>query len=118
MNRWSVGAISLSAVHLEQMVEFYSGIFGIGFTSSDYGGQTVYEGRLGDIDVALYRADDESPCRNPIHYEVFFSDLEEVSREVVRLGGRTNGQPMEDDEVRAVGVFDPDGNFMVFKQRK
>ena len=68
---------------------------------------------------ALYGADPKQKVAfNPMHFEIFFPNLDRVLKLVAKHGGKTNGQPQEDDTVKAVGVFDPDGNFMVFKQKK
>ena len=117
---YAIGAMVLATVNVDEMVTFYSEVFGIEFTAEEVSGHHIHSGKFSGLDFALVPAalmELESP-KNPTHYDIFVSDLEEGIARVERSGGRTNGQLGEDDHVRAIGIFDPDDNFMVFKQRK
>ncbi len=55
---------------------------------------------------------------NKTHWDVFVNDLDAIIAAVEQSDGKTNGRLVEDDDVRCIGVFDPDGNFMPVKQLK
>lgn len=113
-------AMVVSAVNTEAMAEFYRGVFEIAFDQQEMDGHVIYSGSAFGMEFTLVPAEltgVDAPS-NPTHYDIYVSDLEEAIRRVEAHGGSTNGQLGEDDTTRAIGIFDPDGNFMVFKQRK
>jgi len=102
------------------MAAFYAGVFGVSFETLEVEGSIVHQGHWCGLDLALVpeALSEVKVSQNPIHFDIFVDDLEEGIQRVERSGGRTNGQLGEDDELRAIGIYDPDDNFMVFKQRK
>ena len=102
------------------MVTFYSGVFGIEFTSEPLEEHNVYTGTFSGLEFTLVPVEltGITDQKNPTHSDIYVSDLEEGIALVEEFGGRTNGQLGEDDRTCAIGVFDPDGNFMVLKQMK
>jgi hypothetical protein len=56
--------------------------------------------------------------KNLTHYDLFIPDLEAGLALVETHGDTTNGKIGEDKHERAIGIYDPDGNFMEFKQCK
>ena len=118
--KYKLEVMVLSAVNIDAMVEFYTKVFDIDFTSQDVDGHSMYTGTFSDLEFTLVPATltQITEPNNPVHYDIYVSDLEEGIERVERSGGKTNGHLGEDDLVRAIGVFDPDGNFMVLKQRK
>ena len=117
---YKLEAMCLSVGKVEAMRDFYAGVFDIEFTGEEVQGHTIYSGRFSGLDLALVPSalTGVEAGQNPTHYDVYVSDLEAGIERVERHGGRTNGRLGEDDHERAIGVFDPDGNFMVLKQRK
>lgn len=117
---YQLEAMCFSVGDLEAMRAFYAGVFGIDFTMQEVQGQSLYTGSFSGLELTLVPValTGVEPGRNPTHYDVYVSDLEEGIARVERHGGRTNERLGEDDHVRAIGIFDPDGNFMVLKQRK
>lgn len=117
---YSLGAMNLAATHLEPMVAFYGGVFGIEFTEEPVGDDVLYAGQLAGtpfvlLPAALAQVDAK---QNRMQLDVHVDDLDASIARVEQHGGRTNGHIGEDDEARCIGVFDPDDNFMVFKQLK
>lgn len=117
---YRIEAMCLAADKIEAMRDFYAGVFGVEFTAHDVEGQQLYAGTFAGMELALVPADLSGVTvgQNPTHYDVYVSDIHEGIDLVKRHGGRTNEQLGEDEHEIAIGIFDPDGNFMVFKQRK
>jgi predicted enzyme related to lactoylglutathione lyase len=117
---YTLEAMILSAVNMPAMVEFYSNVFGIDFSPDEIDGLSMYSGSFSGLEFTLVPAvlTGVTDPKNPTHYDVYTSSIEEGIELVEKHGGRTNGHLGEDDFTRAIGIFDPDGNFMVLKQRK
>jgi hypothetical protein len=56
--------------------------------------------------------------KNKVHFDIYVEDLDKVIKNVIRSGGKTNNRLAENDTIKCIGVFDPDGNFMAVKQKK
>ncbi|MHC4841947.1 MAG: VOC family protein [Planctomycetota bacterium] len=117
---YNLEAICLVAKNIDEMVEFYSGVFGINFESENVEGHSLYTGRFSGLSLTLVPVaiSGVKEPKNPTHYDIYVNDLEEGIELVKANGGRTNERLGESDTERAIGIFDPDDNFMVFKQRK
>ena len=117
---YKLEAMILSAVKIDSMVDFYSNVFGVNFTSEDIDGQAIFTGTFAELEFTLVPATltQITEPKNPTHYDIYVDSLEEGIVLVEKNGGRTNGQLGEDDHTRAIGIYDPDDNFMVLKQRK
>ncbi|HTL51301.1 MAG TPA: VOC family protein [Planctomycetota bacterium] len=117
--RYKIEVMSMAARKLNKMAAFYTKVFSIRFKTIKLGRGRLYVGKFDGKELVLYQADrKQKAAHNPMHFEIFFPNLKKAMDLAINHGGRTNGQPREDDQVKAVGVFDPDGNFMVFKQKK
>lgn len=115
-----IEGIALAAINHDAMVEFYSNVFGIAFTAEEVSGHHLHNGRFSGMDFTLV-PNELSGVKNPsspVHLEIFVGDIHASIKQVEQHGGRTNKRLGEDDNEFAIGVFDPDGNFMVIKQRK
>ncbi|NUN48535.1 MAG: hypothetical protein HUU15_06880 [Candidatus Brocadiae bacterium] len=110
----------LSAVNMDPMVDFYRNVFDMQFEVEEDSGQKMYTGTFSGLAFTLIPAgmNGITAPQNPTHYDIYVPDINAVIALVEKHGGRTNGRLGESDTERAIGVFDPDGNFMVFKQRK
>jgi len=118
---YKLEAMCLAATHIDAMRDFYAGVFGVDFTADDIGeGRQMYTGQYAGLAFTLVPAEamQAETGANPTHYDIYIPDLEEGIALVEQHGGKTNNRIGEDEHERAIGVFDPDGNFMVFKQRK
>jgi predicted enzyme related to lactoylglutathione lyase len=115
-----IEAIVLVTGETAAMADFYTAVFDVRFETVEVEGSTIHEGRWAGLDLALIpqALSEVQAGQNPVHFDIYVDDLDEAIARVERHGGRTNGHLGEDEEVRAIGVFDPDGNFMVLKQRK
>lgn len=121
MKNYTLEAMSLAATNLEQMVNFYSSVFSVQFTEQALEEVSLYEGRFAGIDFCLFPAEaarTDAQQTNRMQFDIYVEDLHAAIDLVEAHGGRTNGRIGEDESVICIGVYDPDENFMVFKQRK
>ena len=118
--KFSIKALNLAATDVARSAAFYSGVLGIEFTEHEIEGGTLHAANVNGIEFVLVPAAlaGVKAAQNRMQLDVFVPDLDELIRRVEASEGRTNGRLGEDDEVRAIGVWDPDENFIVFKQRK
>ena len=117
---YSIESMTLAANDVDRTVAFYAGVFGIKFEAHQLEGGTLHAGTFAGKEFAILPAKlaQVEAKQNRLQLDIFVSDLDELIRRVESHGGRTNGRLGEDDEVRAIGCWDPDDNFIVFKQRK
>lgn len=120
MMDYQIGCMNLAATNIEQMVDFYRNVFGIAFSEQVIEGEKLYEGKFAGMDFVLLPAKlaGVTATDNRVQYDIYVPDVERVIRLATGHGGRTNGRLAEDDEFKCIGIFDPDNNFIVFKQRK
>ncbi len=117
---YRINARNLAANDVEKMAAFYAGVFGIEFEEHEIQDAKLYAGEFAGTEFVLVPAAlaDVDAKQNRMQYDLYVSDLDEAIALVEQHGGRTNGRLGEDDHVRAIGIYDPDDNFMVFKQPK
>lgn len=117
---YKLEAMCLVATEVEAMRDFYAGVFGVEFSAEAVEEHQLYTGRFAGMEFTLVPAalSQAKTGENPTHYDIYIPNIEKGIALVEKHGGKTNGRLGEDDHERAIGVFDPDGNFMVFKQRK
>ncbi len=115
-----IGSICLTAFKCEQMAAFYAKVFNIKFESEEANGLTIYSGRVSGIDFALVPAalTKVTTNENKVHLDIFVESIAKVMANIEGSGGRTNDRLVEDDGMKCIGVYDPDGNFMAVKERK
>lgn len=120
MADYRIGCMSLAATNVGKMVEFYSGVFGVNFVAHPVGNSKVFEGSFAGIDFVLVPAELSGikATESRIHFDVYVPDIQKIIDLTGKHGGSTNGRLVEDDQVRCIGISDPDGNFMVIKQQK
>ncbi|PCJ62483.1 MAG: hypothetical protein COA79_02955 [Planctomycetota bacterium] len=117
---YKIEAMVLAATNMDKMVDFYTNVFGIEFEEEATEDGNFYNGKWAEFDFTLIPTElsDVKDGQNPMHYDIFVPDLEKSIELVEKHNGKTNEQLGEDDTLKAIGIFDPDENFMVFKQRK
>ena len=117
---YNIESMNLATTNLDAMVEFYAHVFGVVFERHEIAGGELYEGTFAGIPLVLIPAAlvGIAATDNRMQLDIAVSDIRSVIEQVEGHGGRTNGKLVEDDEVRCFGVFDPDDNFIVFKEHK
>ncbi len=117
---YKLEAMILAATKVSQMVDFYTNVFDIQFEEQQFEDGKLYEGKWAGFDFTIVPSElsNFNAGQNPMHYDIFVPDIQAVIELATKHGGRTNGKIGEDEEIRAIGIYDPDENFMVFKQRK
>lgn len=115
-----IGALTVVVNAAERVARFYADVFGVEFEVADLEGHSIFTGDLGGLEFSLVPRElsDVQCAENKTHWDIFVEDLDAVIAAVERSEGKTNDRLVEDDEIRCIGVFDPDGNFMPVKQLK
>ena len=117
---YKLEAMCLAVTAIDAMRDFYAGVFGIEFTAQEVEGLHIYAGTFSGLELALVPAalSGATTGQGPTHYDIYVSDIHAAIELVKSNGGKTNERLGEDEHELGIGIFDPDGNFMVFKQRK
>ena len=120
MTECKIGCMCLIADKIDAMATFYSNVFGANMSQVNEDGLMLYEGKFSGINFVLVpsSANKATATENKIHFDLYVQDIKQIIDLVEKHGGKTNNKLAEDDVVKCIGVFDPDGNFMAVKQKK
>ena len=111
--------LTISATHIERMVEFYNAVFGAGLQPTVHiGDEQFYGGKLNDLELTL--------CPNSIagvvaeqnrqQFRFDVDDLEAVMRRGLANHGREINPIDEYKGAKVASLADPDGNTIEFVQ--
>jgi len=117
---FQIEGMTVAITHMDQMVRFYSKIFGIDFREKQMYGATLYEGRWGGFNLLFCPAEiaRNTAEQNRHQLNVVVSNLKGLMERVKNLGGEVMGEVLEDEKSLSVGIYDPDKNSMTLKEYK
>lgn len=115
-----IEGLTIAITNMEQMVYFYSELFGIEFTEKAMFGATLYAGHWGPFKLLFCPADiaQNTATQNRHQFDIVVPDIRLTIQLAKELGGTIMGELTEDETSLAVGIYDPDRNSIAFKQLK
>jgi predicted enzyme related to lactoylglutathione lyase len=117
---YEIEGMTMAISHMDDMLEFYSGVFDIDFGEIDKYGSRLYSGQWGDLKLLFCPAEiaRNTAKQNRHQFDVVVADLQDVIRSTRKHGGEVMGDIAEDNHSRSVGIYDPDRNSILFKEYK
>lgn len=114
-----VASMTIAVTQMKAMVNFYTQVFGIEFKANENYGITLYNGKLGEINLQFCPADIAgiSATENRHQLDIVVSDLNKAIEAVEANGGQLLQEVVETETAKSVGVYDPDGNSVVLVER-
>ena len=113
-----LSTIALRVHHMDQMVAFYSKAFGAVFREVDTFGLKSQFGEVAGLTLKLVpireAADFEGFPSHQLGFEV--EDIQEVIKLAISLGGREEGELLNNNGNLHAAVRDPDGNTLELYQ--
>lgn len=110
--------ITIAVTDMAGMVAFYEAVFSIQFSEFQQFGSTLYRGKWGDLELLFCPASiaRNTAQQNRQQFDFLTTQLDTLLATALAHGGSQMGTIEETEEMRSVGLKDPDGNSMVFKE--
>ncbi|MEM9548862.1 MAG: VOC family protein [Bacteroidota bacterium] len=117
---YHIEGMTIAITNMEEMLKFYSEVFGIEFTLQKMFESNLYSGKWGDLNVLFCPASlaGNTAEQNRHQFDIVVSDLDKTIQAAVENGGKKMGEIVEDDASRSIGIYDPDKNSILFKEVK
>ena len=115
---YKIEGMTVAVNNMDAMVNFYSKVFNIEFSSNEMYGATLYSGEWGGMKVLFCPAEiaQIDVNRNRHQFDVIVGDLNQTLQIALSEEGKMLGEVQQNDEMKSGAVFDPDGNSIVFKE--
>ncbi len=115
-----IAGMTLAITNMEQMVAFYTKVFGLQFQEQEMYGSRLYATEWGGLKVLFCPADlaQNTATQNRHQLDVLVTDLRKALNAVTENDGSAMGEITETDTEWSVGIYDPDKNSLVLKQMK
>jgi hypothetical protein len=99
---------------------FHGKVFNIELASEAVDGLTIQSGRMQGIDFALVPAalTKVATHEDKVHLGIIVEGIATVMANIAGSGGRTNDRLVEDEGMKRIGVYDPDGQVIAVTERK
>ncbi len=117
---YEIEGMTMAVTNMEQMLAFYSNTFNIQFAEKEMYGSKLYSGVWGGLKLLFCPAEiaGNTAVQNRHQFDIVVSDLEKVIELTKKYGGKLMGEIAEDEHYRNIGIYDPDKNSILFKQKK
>ena len=98
------------------MVNFYQKVFNTEFQERRQYGTRLYSGTWMGISLVLCPAAvaNNTALQNRHQFDIRVPNLEVLVNKAIACGGERMGKMQQDDSGKRIGLYDPDGNSMVF----
>lgn len=118
MNKNHIKGLTIATVDMDKMVNFYTKVFGVEFTSIENYGIVLYQGKWGELDVLFCPTEIAgiSATENRHQFDVVVEDLDHTVKVVEANGGQLLQEVTETETGRSVGIYDPDKNSIVLME--
>lgn len=107
---------TLAVYKMDEMVKFYSAVFGLEFEPKEMFGTTLYTAKWGEMNIQLCPAElaGIEATQNKHQFDIVVSDLA-TSINLVKANG---GELMHEVQDKSVGIYDPDKNSLVLIEKQ
>jgi predicted enzyme related to lactoylglutathione lyase len=116
---FKIEGVTVATTNMDQMVNFYSQVFGVEFKERQMLETKLYSGKWANIDLLLCPAEiaKNTAKQNRHQFEIAVSDLNTFIEKVTEHGGELIGDiTTSSDGSLSVGIYDPDKNSILVKQ--
>ena len=110
--------MTVAVFDMEAMLEFYKKMFLIEFEELEMYGNKLYSGRLGSLKFLFCPAElaQNTAKQNRHQLDIIVNNLEDTVQKLAASGGKPMGELPQDENVKQIGVYDPDGNSITLKE--
>ena len=115
--QYEVTGLTLAVDSMDLMLDFYTNVFNVNFVNLNKMDAKLYQGKWGDLLLLLCPADlaEIEVKENRHQFNLNVNDLDQAVELVLANGGTVKKEGKAIPGIRAVTVFDPDGNSIVLR---
>lgn len=115
-----IEGMTLAVFKMQRMIAFYANVFGVEFEEKEMLGASIYRATFDHFNLMFCPADIAgiNAGQNRHQFDIIVYDLEKTLKKAVEFGGEIIGEIAETESCKCVGIYDPDKNSMVLKERK
>lgn len=116
---YQIEGLTIAITDMPKMLDFYTAVFGINFIEQEMYGAKLYAGQWAELKLLFCPASlaQNTAEQNRHQFDIMVDDLDQVLQAAKAHGGQMMSHVTEEGGFRSVGVYDPDHNSMVFKQK-
>ena len=113
---YKIQGITMSITNMKPMLEFYINVFNMTFVEKKINGTYLYSTTWNDLDLLFCPAEltRVQANQNRHQIDVIVDDIQAVINIALNYGGELMGKIVENENSKSVGIFDPDGNSILF----
>lgn len=118
MQDYKLEGLTIAVTNMSEMLKFYENVFQIKFLEKAMYGSTLYTGKWGEMQLLFCPAEiaGNTAKQNRQQFDVRVKDVLFIARMAEQNGGRLMGEVQESNGIKSIGIYDPDGNSIVFKE--
>lgn len=117
---YKLEGMTMAITNMDAMLKFYSNVFNIDFQEKDMYGSRLYAGNWGGLKLLFCPAEiaRNTAKQNRHQFDIIVPDLKLLIEMASKFEGKAMGDKHEDETSWSIGIYDPDGNSILFKQLK
>ena len=116
--QYKIQGLTMSITNMEAMLDFYMNVFHMTFVEKKINGNYLYSTTWSGLDLLFIPAEltKIQANQNRHQIDVVVDSIESVIEVALQYGGQIIGKLVEDESSKSVGIYDPDGNSILFVQ--
>ena len=114
--KYKIQGITMSITNMQPMLDFYINVFNMTFVEKKINGNYLYSTTWNDLDLLFCPAEltQVQVNQNRHQIDVIVDDIQKVINFALSHGGQMMGKIVENENSKSVGIYDPDGNSILF----
>ncbi|MFK7946111.1 MAG: VOC family protein [Saprospiraceae bacterium] len=117
---YQIQGLTIAITNMEAMLDFYMHVFDMTFIERKMNENRLYSTVWSGLDLLFCPADLAriNANQNRHQMDIIVEDLKKVIDVAIEFGGKMMGEIVEDENSKSVGIYDPDGNSILFVEMK
>jgi len=116
---FEIEGLTIAVTNMDAMKAFYGKLFNIEWQTQNIDKYTLYSGEWGGLKLLLCPAilAQNEATQNRHQFDILVENLDRTLLEITENGGAKMGEVVQYENFYSVGIYDPDQNSLVLKQR-
>lgn len=117
---YQIQGLTMAITNMEAMLDFYMHVFNMTFIEKKMNENHLYSTVWSGLDLLFcpaYLAGIKA-TQNRHQMDIIVENINKVIDKAIEFGGKMMGEVVEDENSKSVGIYDPDGNSILFVEMK
>ena len=117
---YQIQGLTMAITNMEAMLDFYMNLFEMKFIEKSMFGTKMYSGIWSGLNLLFCPAELAriAANQNRHQFDIIIENIDAVIVKAEQLGGKKMSEVVEDENSKSVGIYDPDGNSILFVEMK